>query len=105
MVLTISLDYELWVRRKLEPALAARGIRATKSALTLISYALQAQIEDKTVENNGELFELAQKFAETFLSLYQKRFQNEELNFNRAMRLLVESNTRLGVFPYGDPND
>jgi|SRR6185436_17479292 len=105
MVLVINKEYEQWVNDNVVPACADLGIKVTKSALTLFSYALQAQIEDKTVSSKQEIFVRAHKFSETFLGVYQKRFQDEELNFNRAMRLLVESNTRLRMFPYGDPSD
>lgn len=101
MVIEIPDEYYNWVKDNLVSSFSSADIHVTDSARNLLAYGLKAQLEDKIVLDRNDLFNRAQQFSSIALRVYRRRYGSEAMNFNRAVHLLTDLNTHMGLFPWG----
>jgi hypothetical protein len=101
MIINVDQRFESWIDKNVIPAFSRENIDVTPAAKNLLCHALQAQLDDKLVPTESDLFGRADKFAGAAIAAYRAQYGKQPMNFNRAMHLLINLNSIMGLFPWG----
>jgi hypothetical protein len=89
MSIEVREHYNTWVNEQLLPLFEKSGVSITQNARNLLAYALQSQVEEKVIGNDQDLIARAERFCGFAVQLYQKKYGNDEMTFNRAMHFFI----------------
>jgi hypothetical protein len=67
----------------------------------MLAYVMQSQMEEGIVNQDSQLFQLANDFLGSATDVYIRMYGSHTMTINRAIHLLVQTNLRFNVFPWG----
>lgn len=92
----IETEYQEWINFSVVAAFERRGVEITPSARTMLAYVLQSQ--------RGEGVELIRRrdsFLRDAVEVYGEIHGTQTMTVNRAIHLLVQTNQKSQLFPWG----
>lgn len=89
MAIDVREHYNTWITEQVVPLFEKAGIKVTPGARNLLAHALQSQVEEGLVANDRVLFDSSTRFRRFAVQMHAKKFGVGELNFNRAMHLIL----------------
>jgi hypothetical protein len=100
-IVKIETEYQGWIDDQVVRAFEGVGVKITKPARTMLAYVMQSQMEEGIVNQDSQLFQLANDFLGSATDVYIRMYGSHTMTINRAIHLLVQTNLRFNVFPWG----
>jgi hypothetical protein len=97
----IESEYQGWIEGRVLQAFEGVGVKITEPARTMLAYVLQSQKEEGLVREDGELFQRADYLLARATEVYVEMYGSQTMTINRAIHVIVQTNQRYKVFPWG----